>query len=189
MTLNPFKILFFIDRTLVKLETFFLSASLIGLLFLAFLQVILRNFFDSGIHWADVFNRLMVLWIGLFAATVAAKSNMHLSLEILTKFLPDRFKPVVSVLVNIFVIVVAGFLTHASWLFFQDQIQFELSDVLFDGLPKPYFSVIFPIGFGLIAWRYFIKLMELFYNFGGGEKVYTKLATDECIDISVKIKL
>lgn len=190
MTLNPFKIIFFIDRTLVKLETFIMSASLIGLLLLAFLQVILRNFFDSGIHWADVFNRLMVLWVGMFAATVAAKTNLHLSLEVLTKFLPDRFKTIVNVFVNIFVIVVCGFLANASWLFFQDQIMFESADVLFEGLPKAYFSVIFPIGFSLLAWRYTVKICEEIYKIGGGDKVYKQMSTtSESIDISVQIKL
>ena len=188
MTLNPFKIIFFIDRLFLKIESFLMSTCLIGLLLLAFVQVVLRNFFDSGIHWADVFNRLMVLWVGMFAATVAAKEGRHLSLEVLTKFLPERFKPIVSVFVNVFVIVVASMLMIAGYDFYKDQLLYEASDLLFEGVPKAYFSIIFPIGFGLIAFRYAVKLLEDIYRFAGGDKAYPHDEHDE-FDISVNVKL
>ena len=165
-----------------------MSTCLIGLLLLAFVQVVLRNFFDSGIHWADVFNRLMVLWVGMFAATVAAKEGRHLSLEVLTKFLPERFKPIVSVFVNVFVIVVASMLMIAGYDFYKDQLLYEASDLLFEGVPKAYFSIIFPIGFGLIAFRYAVKLLEDIYRFAGGDKAYPHDEHDE-FDISVNVKL
>lgn len=172
--LNPFKILFAIDRLFIKIETALLFLSLITLLFFAFLQVFLRNFFDTGINWGDVFNRLLVLWIGLFAATIGVKENRHLSLEVLTKFLPDKAKPIVELFVNLFVIIVAAILTYTAWLFFQDQITFEATDLLFEGLPKAYFTIIFPLGFALITFRYFIRFLETIYAFAGGDKAYPK---------------
>lgn len=172
--LNPFKILFAIDRFFLKIESALLFLSLITLLFFAFLQVFLRNFFDTGINWGDVFNRLLVLWIGLFAATIGVKENRHLSLEVLTKFLPNKAKPIVDIFVNLFVIVVSAILTHTAWLFFQDQITFEATDTLFEGLPKAYFTVVFPIGFALITFRYFIRLLENIYAFAGGDRAYPK---------------
>ncbi len=186
--LNPFKIIFAIDRLLVKIENCFLVITLLVLLLFAFLQVILRNFMDSGIHWADVFNRLLVLWVAVFAATLAAKEDKHLSLEMLTKFLPERAKPAVAVFVNLFVIVVSAFLTHASYLFFKDQIEFESTDLLFQGLPKAYFSIVFPLGFGLICFRYFVKLLEVIYKFAGGDKNFPESSGDS-IEISVNVKL
>lgn len=187
--LNPFKIIFALDGLFVRIEKGLLLVSLLVLLIFAFLQVVLRNFFDSGIHWADVFNRLLVLWVGIFAATIAAKQGRHLSLEILTKFLPERVRPIISIFVNVFVIVVAVFLTSVSWSFFQDQLLYESDDLLFTGVPKAYFSVIFPIGFGLICWRYFVKVLEDIYNFAGGDKEYPASSEESEIEVSVKIKL
>lgn len=190
--LNPFKVLFFIDRQFLKIENFLLQLSLVSLLLFAFVQVFLRNFFDTAIAWGDVFNRLLVLWIGLFAATIGVKENKHLSLEILTKFLPDKAKPISDVFVNLFVIVVASALTSASWRFFQDQIEFESTDLLFQGVPKAYFTLIFPLGFGLITFRYVVRLLETIYRFGGGDKAYEKLVGTSCddkIDISINIKV
>lgn len=185
--MNPFKIIFILDKLLAKLETFLLTSTVLGLLFFAFLQVVLRNVFDSGIHWADVFNRSMVLWIGFFGATLAAKENKHLSLEVLTNFLPDRAKPLISILTNLFVIVVCFYLTHYSHLFYIDQITYEASDLLFEGFPKAYFTIIFPIGFGILTFRYFVKLLETIYKFGGGDKEFD--TSCEHLDIDVKIKL
>ncbi|MCP5463505.1 MAG: TRAP transporter small permease [Deltaproteobacteria bacterium] len=188
MTLNPFKILFSIDRGLVKIETFLLVLSLLTLLVFAFLQVVLRNFFDTGIHWADVFNRLLVLWIGFFAATVGAKENRHLSLEVLTKFLPERAKPIVSIFTSLFVIVVACMLAVASLDFYKDQMMYEANDLLFEGVPKAYFSIIFPIGFGLISFRYFVKLLEEIYTFAGGDRAYPHDCDEVEIDLSIKMR-
>lgn len=152
--------LFKFDRFVAKIETALLVASVLFLLFFAFLQVCLRNFFDSGINWADVFNRSMVLWIGFFGATLAAKEDKHLSLEVLTKFLPARAKNVTNVLVDAGVICVSLALVHYSWLFYCDQRDFEATDLLFDGFPKYYFTIVFPVGFGLLAFHYFVKLVE-----------------------------
>lgn len=160
MPASPLKYLFSLDRGLARVETWLLTLSVMFLLVFAFLQIVLREVFDSGINWADVFNRLMVLWIGFFGATLAAGENRHLSLEVLTKFLPERAKPLVSMFVNSFVIAVAVALTYYAGLFFIDQITFESADLLFTGLPKAWFTVVFPLGFGLIAFRYLIKLIE-----------------------------
>ena len=188
MTLNPFKILFALDKILVRIETFLLITTLILLLSFAFLQVFLRNLFDTGIHWGDVFNRLLVLWVGFFAATIGAKEDRHLSLEVLTKFLPEKFKPIINIFVNLFVIVVAAILTVTAYEFYQDQILYEASDLLFKGVPKSYFTIIFPIGFGIICFRYFIKLLETIYNFAGGDTAYPQSAESD-IEISVNIKM
>lgn len=189
MTLNPFKIIFAIDKILFKIEEYCLIVSLILLLVFAFVQVFLRNFFDTAIEWGDVFNRLLVLWVGFFAATTGAKLNRHLSLEVLTKFFPKRAKPILNIFLNLFVIVVAGLLTHYSYLFFEDQIAFEATDLLFKGVPKAYFSIIFPIGFGIICFRYFVKLLEEIYTFAGGDKAYPKEFEGTDLEISVKIKM
>ncbi|MBU0506023.1 MAG: TRAP transporter small permease [bacterium] len=192
MRFNPFKILFALDNFLVRIEKFILITTLISLLSFAFLQVVLRNVFDTAIHWGDVFNRMLVIWIGFFAATIAAKENRHLSLEVLTKFIPERALPVVNIFVQVFVIVVTAILTKASCGFFQDQIMFESSDLLFEGLPKAYFTIIFPIGFGLICFRYVVKLLETIYTFAGGDQAYAQLKDDDEVsdfDISVKMKI
>jgi TRAP-type C4-dicarboxylate transport system permease small subunit len=153
------KTLLTLNRALRKLEAALLIASVLFLLLFAFLQVFLRNFFNSGINWADVFNRSMVLWISFLGATLAVNDDRHFSLEI-TRFLPSRFKTIANICVSVAVIVVCAMLTYYSYLFFLDQREFEAADLLFTGFPKYYFTVIFPLGFGLITFHYFVKLAQ-----------------------------
>lgn len=167
MPKHPFQLIFILDKFLLKIENFLLVFCVITLLFFAFLQVVLRNIFDTGISWADVFNRLLVLWIGMLAATIGAREGRHLTLEVLTKFLPQKLKPIANLFVNLFVITVSFLLAQVSFLFFSDQLLFESAEVLFAGVPIAYFSVIFPVGFGLICFRYVVKLMEDLLIFSG----------------------
>ena len=193
MILNPFKLIFLLNRLLVKIESLFLGISLMGLLFFAFLQVFLRNVMDSGIHWADVFNRLLVLWIGFFGATLAAQEDRHLSLELLTKFMPAKYKPIVDLFVKLFVVIVTFLLTHAAWLFFQDQITYESTALLFEGLPIAYFTVVFPVGFGLLCFHFFVKFLETIYVFAGGDLEYLKAnpssSCEPCPNVTVNINI
>lgn len=156
------KILLKIDYFFIKLESVFIVVLMALLLIFAVLQVILRNVFDTGINWADVANRILVLWIGFFGATLAAKHDRHLSLEVLTKFLPQNIKPVINLFVFFITAAVSSVLSYYSYLFYIDQITFEAYDLLFEGFPKAYLTIIFPIGFGLLAFRYLVKIIAIF---------------------------
>jgi TRAP-type C4-dicarboxylate transport system permease small subunit len=150
---------------------------------------VLRNFFDSGVSWGDVFNRLLVLWVAIFAATIAVKENRHLSFEGISKYVPKKMKPTFDLLQSLFGITVTTLLTRAAWLFFKDQIQFESSDLLFEGLPKAYFTIIFPVGFGLMTLRYFLKVVEDFYKIFAGEKSKEVIPEeDDELELSVKVR-
>ncbi len=189
MRYNPMRLIVAFDVLFLKLEKVLLFTCLITLLLFAFLQVILRNFFDGGIPWADVFNRLLVLWVAVFAATIAVKENRHLSFEALFKYLPKRLRPTLDFLVSLFSILVVLLLTKVSWMFFKDQITFESQDFLFKGLPKAYFSIIFPIGFGIMTLRYFLKLVEDAYKIIVGEKSRDVVPDeDDELELSVKVK-
>ena len=73
-----------------KIEGFLLSIFLMGMIFLAFLQVVMRNLFNAGIPWADTVVRLLVLWVGFLGAVLATKLEQHLTVEVLAKNLPEK---------------------------------------------------------------------------------------------------
>lgn len=185
---NPMRLIVAFDKIFLKVEKILLLVCMGVLMVFAFLQVVLRNFFDSGIPWGDVFNRLLVLWVAIFAATIAVKENRHLSFEGISKYIPKKLKPLFDFLQSLFGITVTTLLTRAAWLFFRDQIQFESSDLLFKGLPKAYFTIIFPIGFGLMTLRYFLKLVEDAYKIFAGEKSKEVIPDEDSeLELSVKV--
>ncbi len=106
---------------LAKIEGFFLCLFLAGMIVLAFLQVIMRNVFNAGIPWADTVVRLLVLWVGFLGAVLATKLEQHLTIEVLTKYMPERARHFSAVAVKVFAGVVCFFLFSASLRFLANE--------------------------------------------------------------------
>ncbi len=77
-------------KVLHALEDGLLVGLLLALVFVAVMQIVLRNGFDGGFLWADAFLRVLVLWIGLAGAMAASREHRHISIDILGRFLPQR---------------------------------------------------------------------------------------------------
>lgn len=144
-----------IDALLNKAEGGLLILLLAVMILLAFVQVVLRNAFSSGILWADILLRHLVLWIGFLGAALATSSDRHISIDALTRFLPERIKRGVNTLSSLF----AAFI---SFLFFRAALTFIESERL-DGstvyaeIPSWYAEAIIPIGFGLLFIHFLIR--------------------------------
>lgn len=189
MAANPFRLLLAIEKLLVKLETGLLTITLLAMLTIASIQVFLRKFFTAW-FWADEFNQFMVIYVGFLGAVLAVKENRHLSMEVLTNFLPKKAKPIIGLFVNLFVLVVTGILTNVAYLYFQYKLEREVADEMFPGFPKAYFAIVFPLGFGLVFLHFFFRLVELIYKFAGGDRAYPKgKGGGHDIEISVNIKM
>ena len=77
---------------------------LIGMILLAGAQIVLRNFFDSGIFWGDELLRLMVLWLTVAGGLAASRIDKHISIAVLDRFscwfpvaFKNHYRPVYSV--------------------------------------------------------------------------------------------
>ncbi len=76
-----------VTRFLHRLEDSLLVILLTTLILLASTQIFLRNLFDTGLVWIDPLLRVMVLWLGLLGAAVAAREHKHIQIDILTRLL------------------------------------------------------------------------------------------------------
>lgn len=185
--LNPLRLLIRLDHLMSRIESFLLASVLLLALTLSFLQVILRNFFDSGINWGDVLARHLVLWIGFFGATLATITNHHIRIDAVSKILPDRAKPIVNLFICCFCIIVGYLLFNSAYRFV---VMEKMSGTtLFEGIPTWYFIIIMPAGFAIITFRYFMRLIDLLYTFSGKKFDVAKRHEPSELDISVKIKL
>lgn len=149
------KLLQKLDTLLNKAEGGLLVFLLAVMIVLAFAQVVLRNAFSSGILWADILLRHLVLWIGFLGAALAVSHDRHISIDALTRFLPERVKHGVNVLSYLF----AAFI---SFLFFRAALTFMQNEML-DGstvyaeIPSWYAAIIIPVGFGLLVVHFLIR--------------------------------
>ncbi len=144
---------------LEKVEDSILVGLLLVMITMAVLQIFLRNFFDSGIVWGDSLVRVLVLWIGLVGAMVASRTDNHISIDILSRYLPSRIKKYTTLAVHVFTAVVTALM---AW-FSLDFVKMEMEDQLiaFANVPAWVCESIIPIAFLIISIRYTLFSINL----------------------------
>jgi TRAP-type C4-dicarboxylate transport system permease small subunit len=139
------------------LEDAILVSLLAAMLVLASVQILARNFFQAGIIWGDILVRVMVLWVGLVGAMVAARRNQHISIDIVSRLLPQGVKKAVNAVLNLFAAVVCGIVAYYSLRL----VRLEYLDgvVAFGAVPTWTLESIIPLSFGVMALRYFVLML------------------------------
>ncbi|OQY26719.1 MAG: hypothetical protein B6244_12865 [Candidatus Cloacimonetes bacterium 4572_55] len=142
-----------LDQYLAGFESALLVLILTVMILLGFIQIILRNFFDTGISWGDPFLRHTVLWIGFLGASLSTARQRHINIDAVSRLLSPRGKVVASIVANVTAVTVSVFLTRAAYIFVQDERTYE--SIAFGNAPSWILQLIIPIGFAIIAIRFF----------------------------------
>jgi len=137
-----------------RFEELVLCLLLGSMIMLACLQIALRTFFGGGLLWADPLLRYLVLWSGLLGAAMATSRGEHIALDLAGYLLPENLQPFVQMACHLFSLVTAGFLTWASILFLESEIEYGGPGLL--DIPTWSWNAIFPLAFSLITMRYLI---------------------------------
>ena len=149
---RPESILASLERAGKWGEDALLVLILTTMILLAAAQIVLRNFFQSGITWGDGFLQVLVLWAGMIGALAASRSDRHISIDVLNRFLPKPVSRAVKVVIHVFTAGVCGVVAWHALQFVKTSYEFE--DVLLGTVPAWILQAVLPVGFGLIAWRY-----------------------------------
>jgi TRAP-type C4-dicarboxylate transport system permease small subunit len=138
-----------------------------GMILLAAGQIVARNFFDFGFIWSDELLRMLVLWIAVAGAVAASRTDKHINIAILDRFLPPRLNDVVKIIIDLFTAGVCAVVTWYSINFVRTS--YEYGDVLLGDVPAWILQLVMPVGFGLISWRYTLFFLKrLAGQFRGG---------------------
>jgi len=81
---------------------------LTAMIVLAVGQIVLREFFDTGIIWADEFVKLLVLWIAMLGSIAASRDDRHLRIDVLSHALSEKMVVVARLVVELFAAVICG---------------------------------------------------------------------------------
>lgn len=79
-----------------------------GIISIMFSQVVFRYVFNSPRTWAEELSRYLFIWIVYLGAAIAISRRAHLQVDYFIRYLPERFKKYLSLVLNIFIF---GFLT------------------------------------------------------------------------------
>lgn len=140
-------------------EVAFLSVLLVGLIFFGCLQIVLRNFFHSGILWADPLMRHIVLWLGCMGGVLATARLRHINIDIFTRILPERMRPIRDRIVHLATAIAASILGLAAAKLVVDEKDF--GGTAFLGIGVWVLQLILPVAFFLITYRSFVNLILL----------------------------
>lgn len=148
------KILQRIYNSLLSIESFFLLFFLLTAILLASSQILLRNFFDSGIFWADSALRILVLWIGMIGAMYASRNRNHIRIDVLSNYLPAKLQQNISHVTDFITAIVCGIAAFYSIEFVQ--YEYEEGLIAFANVPVWLCAAIIPLAFIVMALRYLV---------------------------------
>ena len=146
-----------IHKYLHRLEDIMLVSLLMIILSIAVLQIILRNFFDSGIIWGDSFLSVSVLWLGMAGAVFASRNNSHISIDLGVRILSTKSKQIANAVVFLFTAFICAIV---AW-YGVNLVLIEYADrtMAFAQIPTWLTISIIPLGFAIMALRYFIAFV------------------------------
>lgn len=135
-----------------------LVALLGALIGVAGAQIVLRNLFDSALLWADPLLRVAVLWVGMVGAMVATRGDRQITIDVVSRFLPDRWRAGIRVLTDLFTAAVAA---AVAW----SALRLVLGDREAGGLAIAFVPVwvceaILPVAFAVISLRYLVYALQ-----------------------------
>lgn len=134
------------------LERGLLTALILGMIALSMVQIVLRNFFHTGLIWIEPLLRHLVLWIGFSAAVVATGRLRHIHMDVIGRILPPAGRIFVTRVTALVAAVICVVLARASWLFLASEQQFGATGLL----DVPIWILTFALfpGFALMAARF-----------------------------------
>lgn len=142
-------------KALQHLEEALLVLAFVGLVGLAFLQVVLRNGFGTSLIWADVAVRILVLWVTMLGAMVATQRKKHIKIDLAGRYFTARQSRYVhggGRLVAAGIMFVVAYYCYEMVL-----LEYEFGTMAFANIPTWVCQSILPLGFFSIGVQFFVQ--------------------------------
>ena len=145
-----------------RLEDGLLVVLVLALIGLASTQIILRNFSDVGLVWAETALRILVLWIALFGAMRASRDGEHIAIDILQRYFKSKWQLLFSWAAFTFSGGVCLIAAYYGWEFVQSER--EYGSLTFLSIPVWICESIIPFSLLVIGLRFFIQSIAVVLN-------------------------
>ena len=148
------------DEVIDRVEQTLITILLSLMITIAFLQIVLRNIFATGISWADPLVRNLVLWVGFVGAAIATREGKHITIDLLPHWVPQQAKAIIGIIIQLFAAFICGLLTFASVKFVRNEA--IMGSITFLGIPSWVPQLILPTTFGIMTLRFFLLALKDF---------------------------
>ena len=136
-----------------RVEKIILTVLTALMIVVAFLQILLRNFLETGFSWGDASVRYLVLWVGFIGAAAAVREGKHITIDLFSQWASGKAQFVIAGFIHLFSFLVCGVLTYAAVVFTRNEAQMG-GDASLLGIPSWTVQVIIPCTFALMTVRY-----------------------------------
>ena len=145
-----------INAFLGKIEIGLLCLIIAMMLGLAILKIVMRYVFSASLLWSDIMLQHLTLWLCLLGAALATCERRHISIDVLSRILPERITRWSNLIIDCLGLIVVGILAYYGFSFLQDE---QLSEaVLIGSVPLWWAKAIIPYGFVLIGIHLFLQI-------------------------------
>ncbi len=157
-------------------EKAFLVIGLLSIIFFITLQTAYRYFvtqlFGSAgaMVWTEEASRYIFIWISYLALSIAIKKRSSIRIDIVYDMLPERYKKMSLVVVDICFLVFTLVFMVTGWAQIERLLQFPQYTTAL-GLPYLIPYAILPIGFALMTYRVLICLRNSFRACGSKDSI------------------
>lgn len=142
-----------------RIENNLVILLLASILAFAIMQVVLRNFFDSGIVWGESLLRILVLWLGLAGAIVASRQGKQLNIDVLSQYIAERYKIYIKKLNFLFTALVCLIISYYSFEF--TLLEYQDGNFAFEKVPAWITISIIPIAFAMMSIKYLLQIISI----------------------------
>jgi len=141
------KITFKIKHGLIIFEKVLAASSLLLLLVFAIIQIIARNFFETGFFQMEVISRHLILFIIFMGAALVSEQNRHIKIDILVPFLTTEQQEKLIRPLLLLCAVISAIFAWYSVGFWLDEWQYAPAYERW----SVYLALIIPVGFFILA--------------------------------------
>ncbi len=140
-------IIYKIKHALIVFEKVMAASSLLLLLLMALIQIIARNFFDTGFTHMEVVSRHLILFIIFMGAALVSEQNRHIKIDVLVHFLkPELQKKLIKPLL-LLSSVISGILAWYAGVFWLEEWQYAPANERW----SVYLALVLPAGFSVLS--------------------------------------
>ncbi len=147
-----------LDEKISRVEQVLVTILLTMMILMAFSQIVLRNFFDTGISWGDSLVRYLVVWVGFIGAAIATREGKHINIDVVSRWLTGPESNYIRLISHFFSAVVCGLLTLAAVRFILFEAQ--MGSTVFFKLPVWVPEIVIPVTFGLMTLRFAVRFIR-----------------------------
>ena len=142
---------------LQRLETYLLATLVLVLVLVAGAQIVLRDFFDTGISWGDPLMRSLVLWTGMLGALAAVRDDKHIALDVLQRYVSPAAQRIARVLTLGATAILCAMMAFYSYSLVEIDLAESAQTGAASAVPAWLPESILPIAFVLMALRFALR--------------------------------